>query len=141
MSKHPLVLKRWEEQNRQTIAEFRSFESEVDFSEIWNCHYAAYILIHSSSVADLSDAHEYAKKAVEMGSKVTRWLYAATLDRYLVAQGKKQKFGTQFEQIDGAWRLLPYDSSTTDKERKEYGVPPIHEALNVFHQKYSHADS
>ena len=71
-----------------------------------------------------------------MGSNVTKWLYAATLDRYLLSQGKKQKFGSQFIQKDDTWELAPLDNSITDEERAKYYVPPISDALTVFTEKY-----
>lgn len=110
---------------------------KIDETEIWNCHYVAYLFQHGETVEGFEIAHDYAKKAVEMGSKVTRWLYAATLDRWLVSQGKKQKFGTQFKLEDGNWVQGPVDESTTDEERAEYGVPPLAEQQKGFEGKYS----
>ena len=108
----------------------------IDDNEIWNCHYVAYLLQHGSTQTDYKLAHKYAKKAVEMGSNVTKWLYAATLDRWLVSQGKKQKFGTQFKKVNGKWILLPLDGSISDEKRKEFGVPPLAQAHKVFTKKY-----
>lgn len=94
----------------------------LDDSEIWNCHYAAYHLQHGEGSADFALAHEYAKKAVNMGSRVTKWLYAATLDRLLISQGKLQKYGTQYQIIGGKKVYAPTDQTVTDAEKKEYGV-------------------
>ncbi len=94
----------------------------LDESEIWNCHYAAYLLQHGDGSADFALAHGYAKKAVDMGSRVTKWLYAATLDRLLISQGKLQKFGTQYQIIGGKKVYAPTDQTATDAEKKEYGV-------------------
>lgn len=94
----------------------------IDESEIWNCHYAAYLLQHGEGSADFELAHDYAKKAVDMGSNVTKWLYAATLDRLLISQGKLQKFGTQYQIIGGKKVYAPTDQTVTDAEKKEYGV-------------------
>lgn len=71
-----------------------------------------------------------------MGSNVTKWLYAATLDRYLLSQGKKQKYGTQFIKKGDVWEMAPFDNSITDAERAKYFVPPISDALKVFTEKY-----
>lgn len=73
-------------------------------------------------------AHDYARKAVKLGSNVTKWLFAASLDRWLVSQGKPQKYGTQFNIKTG--EIYDYDRSTSDQERSEYGVPPLSELLN-----------
>jgi hypothetical protein len=67
-----------------------------------------------------------------MGSKVTRWLYAACLDRMLISQGKKQKFGTQYQlnSKTGRYVHFPTDTSITDKERRKYGVQPLSRRKN-----------
>jgi len=99
-------------------------------TEIWNCHYACLLLMHSWSddPATYKLAHDYARKAIKLGSNVTKWLYAASLDRWLVSQGKKQKFGTQFNTATGI--ICDYDSNTSDQERGDYGVPPLSELIN-----------
>lgn len=98
---------------------------QIDLNEIWNCHYLCLLFMHSWSKdpEDYRQAHEFAKKAISLGSNVTKWLYAASLDRWLVSQGKLQKYGTQYDPKSG--RIAPYDKSTTDLERKKFGVPPL----------------
>jgi TPR repeat protein len=132
------ILPRIQERDKKRLE--RAYElissGEIDDSEIWNCHYLALLLQHGDSSDDYKRAHEYAKKAVAMGSNVTKWLYAATLDRYLLSIGKEQKFGTQFGLTGDEPKLMPYDESTTDKERKEFGVPPIGNAIESFKLKY-----
>ena len=70
---------------------------------------------------------------MERGSDAARWLYAATLDRYLMSQGKAQKFGTQFVTVGttDTWELYDWDPTITDEERARYNVP----ALAVQKQK------
>lgn len=126
-----------EKNDKTRLARVKEILSEIDIEEIWNCHYLAYLFQHGETIEDYKNAHKYAKKAVDMGSNVTKWLYAATLDRWLVAQGKPQKYGTQFRQVNGKWELLPVDSTITDEERVKYGVPPLSEALQKFREKYS----
>jgi len=94
----------------------------LDESEIWNCHYTAYLLQHGEGTADFALAHDYAKKAVYMGSRVTMWLYAATLDRLLISQGKLQKFGTQYQVIGGKKVYAPTDGTIDESVRAEYGI-------------------
>jgi hypothetical protein len=56
---------------------------------------------------------------------ISRWLYAATFDRYLVKNGLPQRFGTQ-HRFDGpdCWNVLaPFDPNTTSEERAQYYVP------------------
>ena len=91
-------------------------ESKVDKREIWNCHYLALLLQHGQDPSDFKLAHNYAKMAVDMGSRVTKWLYAATLYRYLLSIGKKQKFGTQFIVKGSKMKLAPYDKGLSENK-------------------------
>jgi len=88
----------------------------IDETEIWNCHYLAYLLHHGDIADDYKLAHEYASKAVAMGSRVTKWLFAATLDRWLVSQGKKQKYGTQYQILNGEKVYFPSDGTINIEE-------------------------
>jgi len=100
-------------------------------------HHAALIFQHGDTTADYKKANELAKKGMEMGDERSKWLYAATMDRWLVSQGKPQKYGTQFRKNKkGDWELGPIDPTTTDEERARFNVPPLSEALARFKKKY-----
>ena len=91
---------------------------------------ASFIFQHGDCPAHYKLANTLADKAVQLGSADARWIYAATLDRYLLSIGKKQKFGTQYTSSDGCtYTLEPYDPTTTDEARAEYDVPPLAAAL------------
>jgi hypothetical protein len=62
---------------------------------------------------------------METGYSDALWIYAATLDRYLMSLGEPQKFGTQYTQMDGEFKQYPVDPATTDAERARYNVPPL----------------
>ena len=64
-----------------------------------------------------------------MGSKDSPWLAAVALDRWLMYQGKPQKYGTQFVPGGKRWRLWDIDPSTTDAERAANHVPSLQEQL------------
>lgn len=102
-------------------------------------HCAALILQHGNDLKDFKIANKFAEKAIKLGDESARWLYAATLDRWLLSTGKPQKFGTQFQQDKkGEWQLIePVDPATTDDERAKYGTPPIAQALQKFKEKYN----
>lgn len=102
-------------------------------------HHASLIFQHGETPKDYKLAHELAEKAVSLGDETAKWLYAATLDRWLLSQGRAQKYGTQFKQgSNREWELaLPIDPSITDEERAKYGVPPLSEALSVYKAKYN----
>jgi len=116
-------------QDKKRLQRLKVLIPNLDLSNAWNCHYAALLLLHSSHKKDYRLAHQLAKHAVQLGSRVSRWLFAATLDRWLISQGKKQKFGTQFyyNKRTKLWSILPTDHKITDKERATYGVAPLEE--------------
>src|ERR1035437_5945937 len=69
-------------------------------------HHASLIFQHGETTEDFRLAHELAKKAVKLGDETAKWLYAATLDRLFLSEGKTQKYGTQFIQNQtGEWEL------------------------------------
>ncbi len=91
---------------------------------------ASFIFQHGDCPAHYQLANKLADKAVQLGSVDAKWIYAATLDRYLLSVGEKQKFGTQYTSSDGCtYTLESYDPTTTDEERAEYDVPPLAAAL------------
>lgn len=102
-------------------------------------HHAALVMQHGETVDDFKLAHDFAAKALKLGDDSAKWLFAATLDRYLLASGKAQKYGTQFKENEkGEWELaLPIDQKTTDEERAEFNVPPLKSALRKYKEKYN----
>lgn len=111
-----------EKNTSKRLKQVYSLLPNIDESEIWNCHYVAYLLQHGSSSEDLKLAHKYARKAVKMGSRVTKWLYAATKDRYLISTGRSQKYGTQYQIINGKKVYYPSDGTISKSEKLEHGV-------------------
>lgn len=59
-------------------------------------HDAAFIFQHGVEANDYLLAHILAVEAVVKGDASSKWISAATLDRYLQAIGQKQVFGTQY---------------------------------------------
>jgi hypothetical protein len=96
---------------------------------------AALIFQHGETLEEIWQAHQLAHRAAEMGAtqsmgeKDSRWLAAATLDRWLMYQGKPQKYGTQFVPDSKRWRLWDVDPTTTDTERAANHVPSLQEQL------------
>ena len=61
-------------------------------------------------------------------------LAAAALDRWLMYQGKPQKYGTNFVPDGKRWRLWDVDPSTTDAERAANHVPLLQEQFKQAEQ-------
>jgi hypothetical protein len=92
--------------------------------------HAAMVFQHGEKLDDFWQAHELAKRGAELGHPNCRWLAAAAYDRWLMNQGKPQKYGTQYSSGgDEPYRLGDYDPTTTDEERAAWNVPPLAEAL------------
>jgi hypothetical protein len=63
--------------------------------------HAALVYQHGQRPEDFLLAHVLAVNAISLGDRNARWLVAATLDRYLLANSQSQIYGTQFESIPG----------------------------------------
>lgn len=92
-------------------------------------YHAAMVFQHGGTPEYSWQAHELAKQAVEMGYEQARWLTAAAYDRWLMQQGKPQKYGTQYIPHGTCWKLWPTDPTTTDAERAEWNVPTLEETM------------
>jgi hypothetical protein len=106
--------------------------------------HAALIFQHGDTLEDIWQAHELARKAAEMGAtkamgyKDSLWLAAAALDRWLMYQGKPQKYSTNFVPDGNAG-----GSGTSIQLLPMLNVPPImfplfkshSNELNAIHKK------
>ncbi len=93
-------------------------------------YHAAMVYQHGDSPDEIQRAHDLAVKAVELDPKhdAAKWLAAASEDRKLMYEKKPQKWGTQYQKVDGKWVLWQVDPGTTDEQRDEWNVPPLAEA-------------
>ena len=101
-------------------------------------YHAAMVFQHGFELEYTQRAHELARRAVVLDPthEKARWLCCASEDRSLIKSGKRQRWGTQFEHIDGHWRVSPVDGSVDDDERARWNVPPLAEA----HEKAARFD-
>src|SRR5688572_18636934 len=91
--------------------------------------HAARIFQHGDTPDDAWRAYQLALQSTKLGHHPARWLTAAAYDRWLMYQGKPQKYGTQYVSDGKRQRLWDVDPSTTDAERAEWDVPPLAEQL------------
>jgi hypothetical protein len=108
-------------QQLQKIVESNGLEELEDY------YNAAWILNHGETVEEIWQAHVLAKKASELGLNRARWLTAATYDRWLMYQGRPQKYGTQIVPDGKRQRVWDVDPRTSDAERAEWNVPSLAE--------------
>jgi hypothetical protein len=98
---------------------------------------AAWILVQH---ADLSP--KFQRKCLDLMAKVprdeiSREDFAYLTDRVLLAEGKKQVYGTQFELKNGKCIPRPLEDETNvDKRRTEVGLPPLAEYLKDSERFY-----
>jgi hypothetical protein len=90
--------------------------------------HAAMLLQHGPDRAHHQRAHKLAKQAADLGSQPARWLAAAAHDRWLMAGGLPQRYGTQYRAEGDRWVLHEVDPTTSDEERAQWDVPPLEQA-------------
>ncbi len=93
-------------------------------------YFAAYLLQHGTTKEEFRRAHDFADAAMKRGNRTARWLFAATMDRWLVTIGERQQYGTQYVRIGAhGYAMYTVDPAVTDEERAQYDVPPLGEQL------------
>jgi len=93
----------------------------------------ATIFQHGFNIPSSKKALKYAKLAVQKGYKKGKWLIASATDRLLQLQGKPQKFGTQVINMKAKkLKLYKLNPKTTDKERKDYGLPTLKQLKKYY---------
>jgi hypothetical protein len=96
---------------------------------------AAFVFQHGWTPEDYLLAHLLAMVGVSKGDKDSRWIAAATLDRWLRSIEKPQVFGTQFS-ANGAeqhWSQEPFDRALMpDALRKEFCVPSLSQQAEML---------
>lgn len=116
---------------RKTLVYEMASKGEVNTAN--DLYHAAVILLHGSEPKDFLAAHRYSMIASINGHKPSRWMAAASLDRFLMAVGLPQVYGTQFEHNpdENKYQLrLPIDDAhILHFEKKFFGVPPVLERL------------
>jgi hypothetical protein len=107
--------------------------SKGEVNTFLDLYRAAVILLHGSEPKDFLTAHRLAVLSAIQGHRPARWLAASALDRYLMAMGQPQTYGTQFEHnaAENQYQLrLPIeDDRLLSWEKKFLDVPPVAERL------------
>ena len=109
------ALQKHDAERRQRVREMLS-EGKVTTAQ--DFHDAAYIFQHGQKPEDYLLAHILAVEAVVKGDVSSKWISAATLDRYLQAIGQSQVFGTQYSDRDFAFIMKHRDDPDALKAHK-----------------------
>jgi len=89
---------------------------------------SAIVFQHGRSIKDSKTAIALARKGMKLGNERSKWIYAAAIDRLLMKQNKKQKYGTQYRKGAKGWFLYPVQKRTTDSERAKFNIEPLKKA-------------
>lgn len=97
-----------DEARRNRVAEILALGEDLCPEDL---HNAAMVYQHGREAPQYLMAHVLASAAAARGHEPSRWLSAASLDRYLKAIEQPQIFGTQFNQYgeDQPWTQEPFD--------------------------------
>jgi hypothetical protein len=102
----------------------------VNNSKDYYC--AAVVFQHGDNEEDIQLAHALAVVSAKLNPhlKNTRYMVAATWDRYMVMRKRPQWYGTQYVRgNDNRWVLHPVDESAVDDDaRRKLAVPTLAEA-------------
>jgi hypothetical protein len=80
--------------DRQRRLRAAAILSTLEAPEATDLYHAALLFQHGDESEDAWRAYELAREAAERGEERARWLTAAAYDRWLMYQGKPQKYGT-----------------------------------------------
>jgi len=115
------------ERDAQRRTRLQSIIESGGLKEPEDYYHAAWLLNHGESIEEIWQAHVLAMEAVKLGFGRARWLAAAAYDRWLMYQGKPQKYGTQIVPDGKRQRVWDVEPATTDDERAEWDVPTLAE--------------
>ena len=100
---------------------------------------AGVLLLHGAEPKEFLASHRLAVMAAINGHRPSRWLAAASLDRFLMSIGLPQTYGTQFEynKDENRYQLrLPIDdASVLHFEKHFFSVPPVIERLAQLNKR------
>lgn len=104
--------------------EARSLLEAGELRTAQDFHDAAFIFQHGHDPDDYLLAHILAVEAIAKGDTSSKWIAAATLDRYLQSVGQKQVFGTQYLTKGYSYTLQHHDDPNAEKspEAQQKGV-------------------
>ena len=122
---------------RKTLVLEMMGRGEVNTSN--DLYHAAVIFLHANEPKDFLTAHRLSIIAAVNGHRAARWLVASSLDRFLMAVGMPQAYGTQFEfnEEDRKYQLrLPIDDAhLLSFEKKYFNVPSVVDRLAQLNRR------
>lgn len=99
---------------------------------------AALALLPSTKKKDLKLSMELARHAADLQVPNADFAFTNAFDRFLVAQGRPQQYGTQYGQVGGLLCIYPIDPTFTDDKRAEWHVAPLQQTYASFLERMGH---
>lgn len=138
VKKHLENIKKLQKKNQIVVEKILNKYGWLSKREIGHKAYQAiWLVIQHTDEKDIIKYYNEVEKAFKEGiiSKVD---YAMFYDRFLLVQGKKQIYGTQFIYDENIKKYVldkVEDFPNLDKRRKDIGLPPVEEDLKALNNK------
>lgn len=122
--------------HRQQVYQFLSQSLLIEAVDL----YRAALVLQNTDTASCKENHMLAyylaMESAKKGHEEAKYLAAASLDKYLIYSGLRQKYGTQVGRDRfGRYYVSPFDTSTTDADRAVWNVPPLDSLLKLVEVK------
>lgn len=116
-----------EKNDAARVRDARKFADKGHLCSPQDKYYAALILYRSDDVDDLKIAYESAKVGMMNHVHSAGYVMAISFDKYQVARGLSQRYGTQIGRDKGKMCIYAVDATATNEERTQFEIPAIEE--------------
>lgn len=121
----------------QRVLALYAGESIIDGRDYFH---AAWVMLCGENQSHFALARRFAREATLQGEARAWTLRAMAWDRWLMASGKPQRFGTQMIKQDGRTSLGLVDPTVSDEERAFYAVPPLYVQRQLVERRAQQED-
>jgi hypothetical protein len=98
---------------------------------------AAFLILQHSPFDDFQQEMLPTLETLARDGELPAASVAMLTDRVLVQQGRPQRYGTQFEFVEGELRMNPVeDEAGLEERRRAMGLPPMSEYLRMLREFY-----
>ena len=126
--------------NKQRRAAIRSMIESNSVLSGEDYFYACIIFLHGDCPDDFFDAYRFGLKSIALNVEEAKKYTASAYDRWLMYQGKPQKFGLQYVPDGKKLRVWDVNPDTTDEERAKWNVPPLKELYQMAEEATEKTD-
>ena len=120
---------------RETSAELKAIVEEIGWEGIRSA--GTHLLIMAFDIIIHSDDLSFQRSSMPVFEKlaaddfINPYMFALYYDDVMVQSGELQRYGTQFDCVNGEWVVLPLeDPEAVDQRRAAAGMDPLEEFMN-----------